>query len=222
MDRDDTIPSPKVWRFNGHTPEVDHRAYVHPSATLIGNVRIGARCYIGPGVVLRGDNGPIHILEGSNLQDGVIVHGAPGSITLIEQHCHIAHGVVLHGCRVGVHAFVGINSVVMDRATIGPDAWVAAMSYVREGFEVPARMLAIGSPARIAKELKPEQIAAKRRSTQGYVDLAAIAHQSVLVEPQRPAVSESAPDVMSAAHRAARWLARVGRRAASPAESLTS
>jgi len=183
---DATIPAPKVWRFRGHTPEVHRRAYVHPSAVLIGDVHIGERCYVGPGVVLRGDNGPIHVLDGSNLQDGVVVHSAPGNITLLERHSHIGHGAILHGCRIGEHAFVGVNSVVMDRAQIGADAWVAAMSYVREGFELPARMLAVGSPARVAKELKPEQIAAKRRSTQGYLDLAETAQeQSALVDARR-------------------------------------
>jgi phenylacetic acid degradation protein len=219
MSKNGTIPAPMVWRFRGHTPEVHRRAYVHPSAVLIGEVHIGERCYIGPGVVLRGDNGAIHILEGCNLQDGVVVHSAPRNITLLERHSHIGHGAILHGCHIGEHAFVGVNSVVMDRAQIGSDAWVAAMSYVREGFELPAGMLAVGSPARVAKELKPEQIAAKRRSTQGYLDLAEMAHeQSALVDAVREGAS-GAPSLAPMPGWGARLLALLRPARARPAHA---
>lgn len=166
------VSSLRVWKFKGVTPVVHASAYVHPSAVLIGDVHVGANCYIGPCAVLRGDNGPIRLLEGVNVQDGCVVHGAPGSLALIERHGHIGHGAVLHGCRIGPNAFVGINSVVMDHAVVGENAWVAAMSFVREGFEVPANMLAAGTPAQVIKPLTQRQLEGKRRSTAGYLELA--------------------------------------------------
>lgn len=178
------LTHPRVWKFKGLTPVVHPNAYVHPSAVLIGDVHIGARCYIGPCVVLRGDNGPIRILEGANVQDGCVVHGAPGNLTLIDKQGHIGHGAVLHGCQIGENAFVGINSVVMDNAIVGQHSWVAAMSFVRENFEVPPGMLAMGSPAKIIKELTEKQLMGKRKSTAGYLQLAQEAEaQSQLVLP---------------------------------------
>jgi phenylacetic acid degradation protein len=178
------IPQPQVWKFKGVIPVIHPTAYVHPSAVIIGDVHVGERCYIGPCVVLRGDNGPIRILEGANIQDGCVVHGAPGNLTLIEKFGHIGHGAVLHGCQIGENAFVGINSVVMDQAVIGQNAWVAAMSFVREKFEVPAGMLAMGAPAKVIKELTEKQLSGKNKSTAGYLELAAQAEgDSELVSP---------------------------------------
>ena len=143
-------------------------AYVHPSAILIGNVYVGENCYIGPTAVLRGDNGCIRLHQGVNLQDGCVVHGAPGIDTTIEEDGHIGHGAVLHGCKIEKNAFVGMNSVVMDHAVVGEDAWVAAMCFVKERQQIPPRMLAAGTPAKILRELTDEQLASKRRSTAGY------------------------------------------------------
>lgn len=174
----------RVWKYKGVTPVVHPTAYVHPSAVLIGDVHVGARCYIGPCVVLRGDNGPIRILEGANIQDGCVVHGAPGNLTMIERFGHIGHGAVLHGCHIAENAFVGINSVVMDRAVVGKDSWVAAMSFVREEFDVPPGMLAMGAPAKVIKPLTEKQLAGKAKSTAGYLALSEhAAIESQLVAP---------------------------------------
>ncbi len=195
------VNSLRVWRFRGVTPVVHPSAYVHPSAVLIGDVHIGAGCYIGPGAVLRADNGPIRIHEDANVQDGCIVHGAPGGTTIVERNGHIGHGAVLHGCHIGENAFVGINSVVMDRAIIGRNSWVAAMSFVREGTDIPAGMLAMGAPAKVAKELTERQLQGKVGSTAGYVELAlqAEAH-SELVAPLKM-VEDAERRVPSAAGR---------------------
>ena len=107
------------YSLDGLTPVVDPTAYVHPSAVLIGDVIVGPHCYVGPLASLRGDFGRIVLEEGANLQDTCVMHGFPDSDTVVERNGHIGHGAVLHGCRIGADALVGMNAVVMDNARIG-------------------------------------------------------------------------------------------------------
>ena len=162
----------KVYEINGVTPVVDPTAYVHPSAVLIGDVIVGPRCYIGPLAALRGDFGRLILEEGANLQDTCVMHGFPGCDTVVERDGHIGHGAVLHGCRIGRNALVGMNSVIMDNAVVGADSIVAAMSFVRTGMEIPPRSLAMGSPAKVARELRDDEIAWKSGGTAQYQELA--------------------------------------------------
>lgn len=162
----------KVYEINGVTPVVDPTAYVHPSAVLIGDVIVGPRCYIGPLAALRGDFGRLILEEGANLQDTCVMHGFPGCDTVVERDGHIGHGAVLHGCRIGRNALVGMNSVIMDNAVVGEDSIVAAMSFVRAGMEIPPRSLAMGSPAKVARALRDDEIAWKSGGTAQYQELA--------------------------------------------------
>ena len=162
----------KVYEINGVTPVVHPTAYVHPSAVLIGDVIVGPRCYIGPLASLRGDFGRLILEEGANLQDTCVMHGFPGTDTVVEQDGHIGHGAVLHGCRIGRNALVGMNSVVMDNAVIGAESIVAAMSFVKAGMEVPARSLVVGSPAKVARPLSDDEIQWKSAGTAQYQELA--------------------------------------------------
>ena len=162
----------KVYEINGVTPVVHPSAYVHPSAVLIGDVIVGPRCYIGPLASLRGDFGRLILEEGANLQDTCVMHGFPGADTVVEQDGHIGHGAVLHGCRIGRNALVGMNSVVMDNAVIGVESIVAAMSFVKAGMEVPARSLVVGSPAKVARPLSDHEIQWKSAGTAQYQELA--------------------------------------------------
>jgi phenylacetic acid degradation protein len=161
----------KVYEIDGVRPVVHPTAYVHPSAVLIGDVVVGARCYVGPGASMRGDFGPLVLEEGANLQDNCVMHGFPGETTIVEQDGHIGHGAVLHGCRVRRNAMVGMNAVVMDRAIVGENSVVAAMSFVKAGMEVPPATMVMGIPARIVRELKPEEIQWKSMGTAQYQDL---------------------------------------------------
>jgi len=169
----------KVYEINGITPVVHPTAYVHPSAVLIGDVIVGPRCYIGPLASLRGDFGRLILEEGANLQDTCVMHGFPGADTVVEQDGHIGHGAVLHGCRIGRNALVGMNSVVMDNAVIGADSIVAAMSFVRAGMEVPPRSLVVGSPAKVARELRDDEIQWKSAGTAQYQELAVRSMQTM-------------------------------------------
>ena len=162
----------KVYAIDGVTPVIHPTAYVHPTAVLIGDVIIGARCYIGPGACLRGDFGRLIMEEGSNLQDTCVVHGFPGSDTVIEVDGHVGHGAVIHGARIGRNALVGMNAVVMDGAVIGESSIVAAMSFVKTGMQVPPRSLVMGMPAKVARSLSDEEIQWKSKGTAEYQQLA--------------------------------------------------
>jgi phenylacetic acid degradation protein len=160
-----------VYAIDGMTPVVDPSAYVHPSAVLIGDVIVGAGCYIGPCASLRGDFGRLEIRAGANLQDSCVMHGFPSTDTIVEEEGHIGHAAVLHGCIVRRSALVGMNSVINDNAVIGESAIVAAMAFVKAGFVVPPRTLAAGVPARIIRELTEQEMAWKIEGTRSYQEL---------------------------------------------------
>ena len=162
----------KVWSINGVTPVVDPTAFVHPSAVLIGDVLVGAGCYIGPSASLRGDFGRIDVRAGANLQDCCVMHGFPGTDTVVEQEGHVGHGAILHGCVVQKNALVGMNAVVNDNAVIGESAIVAAMAFVKAGMVVPPRTLVAGVPAKVVRALTDQELEWKIEGTQTYQELA--------------------------------------------------
>src|ERR1700679_292522 len=147
------MPPPKVFSFDGVVPVIDPSAFVHPSAVLIGNVVVGPRCYVGPLASLRGDFGRIILEAGSNLQDSCVMHSFPGQDAIIEADGHVGHGAILHGCRVGRNALIGMNSVIMDKAEIGENSFVSACAFVKSGMKVPANSLVAGVPAELMRGL---------------------------------------------------------------------
>ena len=189
----------KVYAIDGLIPVVHPSAYVHPSATLIGDVIVGPDCYIGPGASLRGDFGRLILERGVNVQDTCVMHGFPGSDTVIEQDGHIGHGAVLHGCRIGRNAMVGMNAVVMDNAVIGESSIVAAMSFVKAGTIVPAASLVMGIPARVARPLREDEIAWKTEGTAHYHFLTRRCLASMQEVEALTAVEENRPRIAHAA-----------------------
>lgn len=171
----------KVYAIDGITPVVHPSAYVHPSAVLIGDVIIGAGVYIGPCASLRGDFGRLMVEAGANVQDCCVMHGFPGTDTLVEENGHIGHGAVLHGCIVRRNAMVGMNCVVMDQAEIGESAIVAAQAFVKAGMLVPPRMLAAGVPAKVIRELSAQEMRWKLEGTKVYQALS-VRSRATLVE----------------------------------------
>ncbi|MEO8599176.1 MAG: phenylacetic acid degradation protein PaaY [bacterium] len=161
----------RVYAIDGIVPVVDPTAFVHPSAVLIGDVIIGPSCYVGPCACLRGDFGRLILERGANLQDTCVMHGFPGTDTVVEENGHIGHGAVLHGCRIGRNALVGMNAVIMDNAVIGESTIVAACAFVKAGAEIPARSLVAGMPAKVIRQLTDEEIAWKGDGTKTYQDL---------------------------------------------------
>ena len=182
-----------VYSFQGMIPVVAPSTFVHPTAVLIGDVILGAGCYIGPGVSLRGDMGRIVVGEDANIQDNCVAHSFPGKDLLIEDLAHIGHGAIIHGCHVGRNTLIGMNAVIMDGAVVGEDAFVGAMSFVRAGFVIPPRNLAMGLPAKVARPLTDAELAWKVAGTDEYRELARLSLASLHecealteVEPNRP------------------------------------
>ena len=158
--------------FEGLRPVVNPGAYVHSSAVLIGDVEIEADCYVGPNASLRGDFGRLVMRRGSNLQDNCTMHSFPGREGIVEEDGHVGHGAVLHGCRIGRNALVGMNTVIMDNVEVGEGCIVGAMSFVRAGTVTPPGTLWAGSPARMLREVTPEEAQWKQRGTLEYQTLA--------------------------------------------------
>jgi len=162
-----------AYTFEGFTPVVDRLAFVHPLAVLIGDVHVGPKCYVAPGASLRGDFGRIVLGAGSNVQDNCVLHSFPGQDVRLEEDAHVGHGAVLHGCSVRRGALIGIHAVVMDGVVVGEEAFVGASSFVRAGFVVPARTLAVGAPARVVRPLQAAELSWKAAGTREYQELAA-------------------------------------------------
>ncbi|QKZ05046.1 phenylacetic acid degradation protein PaaY [Pseudomonas eucalypticola] len=160
------------YSLDGLTPVVDPSAYVHPTAVLIGDVIVGAHCYVGPLASLRGDFGRIILEEGANVQDTCVMHGFPDSDTVVERNGHIGHGAVLHGCRIGADALVGMNAVVMDNARIGARSLVGATAFVKAGFSCAPQSLVTGNPASAKRVLDDQEVAWKQAGTREYQALA--------------------------------------------------
>lgn len=161
------------YAIDGVIPVVSPKAYVHPTAVLIGDVIIEAGVYIGPFASLRADFGRIHIQKNANVQDSCTIHGFPDSVTLVEEYGHVGHGAILHGCVVRKNALIGMNSVILDEAEIGENVIVGANSTVKAKFKVPANNLVLGSPAKVIRPLEEKEIAWKSRGTEQYIQLTA-------------------------------------------------
>ena len=131
--------------------------YIAPGAALIGSIVLENNVNIWFGVVIRADNDWIHIGEGTNIQDGAVLHVDPGFPLRLGKNVTIGHKVMLHGCTVEDGALVGINSVVMNGARIGAGSLIGAGSVIPEGKEIPPGVLVIGAPGRVVRELKPEE-----------------------------------------------------------------
>jgi phenylacetic acid degradation protein len=159
------------YAIDGVVPVVDPSAFVHPSAVLIGDVIVGAHCYVGPCASLRGDFGRVVLGAGSNVQDGCVIHGYPKQDTLVEENGHIGHGAVLHSCVVRRGALVGIKAVVMDDAEIGEQAVVAACAFVPVGMRVAPRSMVAGIPAKVVRTLDDKEVAWYAEGTRAYHEL---------------------------------------------------
>jgi len=174
------------YEFSSYIPVCDPSSFVHPQASVIGNVIIGPDCYIGPGASLRGDWGEIILERGCNVQEGCCVHMFPGVSVRLRQNAHIGHGAIIHGAEIGEDVMVGMNAVIMDRVTVGAGSIIGALTFVKTGFEIPERSLVVGNPARIIGSVDDRRAAWKRAGTELYQTLpAAWQSNSAPVEPLR-------------------------------------
>jgi phenylacetic acid degradation protein len=161
-----------LFAFNDMRPCIDATAYVHPSAVIIGDVTVGAHCYIGPHASLRGDFGSIVVEDGSNVQDGCVLHVGIGETCWLGLNSHIGHGAIVHGAHLAPDVMIGMNAVVMDGAFIGKQTIVAACAFVKAGWGVPGGVLVTGVPGRVSRPLSAAEIAAKAAGTRIYQELA--------------------------------------------------
>ncbi len=159
------------YEFKGFRPVVHESAFVHPQATVTGNVIIGRDVYIGPGAAIRGDWGGIVIEDGCNVQENCTIHMFPGVTVRLEESAHIGHGAIIHGARIGRNCLVGMNAVIMDEVELGDECIVGALAFIKTGEKIPPRSLVVGNPARIVRQVSDEMIEWKTRGTRLYQQL---------------------------------------------------
>ncbi len=155
----------------GHAPTLpeDGAYWIAPDAHVIGRVVLERDVGIWFGAVLRGDNEPIVVGEGSNIQEHAVLHTDPGMPLTIGRHCTIGHRAILHGCTIGHSALVGMGATILNGAVIGEESLVGAGALVTEGKVFPPRSLIVGSPARAVRALDDAAVERLRLSAAGYV-----------------------------------------------------
>ena len=180
-----------AYAYQGITPVVDPTSYVHPLASLIGDVIVGPGCFIAPGASLRGDFGRIVVEGDSSIQDNVTVHANQLRDTIIRRGATIAHGSIIHGCEIGENALIGMNAVILDNAVIGAENLVAALALVKSDTVTPERSLVAGNPAKVVKTFEPHQVTWRNNGEGEYQKLARAAlTELVEAQPLREAGAE--------------------------------
>lgn len=158
-----------IYEYDGQRPEIHPSAYVAEDATVIGQVALGEGASVWPQAVLRGDNEPITVGAGSNVQEGAVLHADPGFPLAIGANVTIGHQAMLHGCTIGDGALIGIQAVILNGAAIGKNCLVGAGAVVTEGKEFPDNSLIVGAPAKAVRELDEAAVAKFHRNARDYV-----------------------------------------------------
>jgi len=162
-----------IYALGPHRPVIDPTAYVTDTAVLIGKVELRAESSIWFGATLRGDNEPIVIGRGSNVQEGAVLHTDPGSPLTVHEHVTVGHQAMLHGCTIGSGSLIGIQAVVLNDAIIGKNCLVGACALVTTGTVIPDGSLVLGSPAKAVRPLTDDEIANMHRGIKTYIERAA-------------------------------------------------
>ena len=159
-----------VYELDGVAPQVAPSAWIADSAEVIGHVSLAADASVWFGCVLRGDTEHMTVGEGSNIQDLSVLHADVGQPLTIGRHVTVGHKVMLHGCTIGDESLIGIGAVVLNGARIGKNCLVGAGALVTEGKQFPDGSMIVGAPARVVRQLTPEQIEGLRQSARHYID----------------------------------------------------
>lgn len=162
-----------IYEFNGYRPVIHESSFVHPQASVTGNVIIGKHVYIGPGAAIRGDWGQIIIEDGCNVQENCTIHMFPGTTVVLREGAHIGHGAIIHGGTIGRNVLVGMNAVIMDDVEVGDNSIIGALCFVPAKMSIPERKIVVGNPAKIVKDVSDEMIAWKTKGTELYQQLPA-------------------------------------------------
>lgn len=158
-----------IHALDGVAPSIDPSAWVAPDAQVIGKVRLGADVGIWFGAVLRGDNDPIVVGNGSNVQEHTMMHTDLGFPLTVGEGCTIGHRVILHGCTIGDNSLVGMGAIILNGARIGRNCLVGAGALVTEGKEFPDGSLILGSPAKVIRTLDEADLERIRRGAESYI-----------------------------------------------------
>lgn len=159
-----------IYELDGTRPQVAESAWVAENAQVIGDVQLAPGSSVWFGATLRGDTEPIVVGEGSNIQDGSVLHTDKNLPLTIGRHVTVGHQVMLHGCTIGDESLIGIGAIVLNGAKIGKNCLVGAGALVTEGKEFADGSMIIGSPAKAMRQLTPEQIEGLRRSALHYME----------------------------------------------------
>jgi carbonic anhydrase/acetyltransferase-like protein (isoleucine patch superfamily) len=159
-----------VYQLDVLIPQIADSAWVADNAQVMGDVQMAPDSSVWFSSVVRGDSATIRIGEGTNIQDGSVLHADVGMPLTLGKHVTVGHMVQLHGCTVGDESLIGIGAIVLNGAKIGKNCLVGAGSLVTEGKEFPDGSMILGSPAKVVRQLTPEQIEGLRRSAQHYVN----------------------------------------------------
>jgi len=158
-----------IYRLGNHTPHIDPQCWIAPNATVIGQVHLARNVSIWWNATLRGDKDLISIGENSNIQDGSVLHTDPGINLNLGRDITVGHMVMLHGCTIGDGSLIGIGSILLNRSVIGRNSLVGANTLIPEGKIFPERVLIVGSPGKVVRELTDEEVASLPGSAERYV-----------------------------------------------------
>ena len=159
-----------IYDFEGHTPKLDPNSWVASNSVIIGKVELKKDSNIWFNVTLRGDVEPITVGEGSNVQDGSVVHSDPGCPVIIGKNVTIGHLVMLHGCVIEDDCLIGIGSTILNKAKIGKNSIIGANALVTENKVIPERSLVLGSPGKIVRQVTEEEIEHIKENARDYVE----------------------------------------------------
>lgn len=169
------MSDPRIVTFQGHSPVIGADVFIADTARVIGRTEIGAGSSIWYGSVVRGDVFWIRLGARVNVQDGSIVHVTSGRhATEIGDDVTVGHRAVIHGCRIGARALIGMGAIVMDGAVVGEESIVGAGALVPPGKVFPPRVLVVGSPAKVVRDLTDDELAYVRKSAPHYALLAGL------------------------------------------------
>jgi len=158
-----------IFALDGIAPQVHPSAWIAPGAVVIGNVSLGEGVSVWFNAVIRGDNEPITIGARCNVQDGCVLHSDPGFPLTLEEDVTLGHGAIVHGCFISRGALIGMGATILNGARVGNGALVGANGLLPEGKEIPDGQMALGSPAKVVRELSDGQIAGLKATADHYV-----------------------------------------------------
>lgn len=157
--------------INGKKPSIHPSAFVHDMALVIGDVKIGEEANVWPFAVLRGDIERISIGKRVSIQDGSILHTDPNFPTIVEDGCTVAHGCILHGCKIGKGSLIAMGAIVLTGAEIGEGCIIGAGALVPEGKKIPSASVVMGVPAKVVRSIEEADLARIKRTSEAYVNL---------------------------------------------------